>query len=152
MNLATLRARAPVWYTFVSGGFLLLQGATTLLARLYPPFDQAFPALLETTRMIPIHSLLHIVTGVLALGVLRKPQATMWQAWGAGGGRGPWWFALLFGLFYTTLALVGILSGATFGLGLQPFDHPFHLFAGAPGLLAAALGYQKNLSTEQRPI
>src|SRR5919204_6637025 len=135
MNLTTLKARAPAWYTLVSGGFLLLQGTSTLLFRLYPPLDQAFPALLETTRMIPIHSMLHIVTGLLALGVLR---------WG--GARGAWWFALLFGIFYTLLGSIGLMSGLTFGLGLQPFDHPFHLLAGVPGLLAAALGYSKHLS------
>jgi hypothetical protein len=141
MHLATLGSRAPAWYTFVSGGFLLLQGMSTLLFRLVPALDRAFPALLETTRMIPVHSTLHIVTGLLALGTLR---------WG--GTRGPWWFALLFGLFYTALGLIGILAGQTFGLGLQPFDHPFHLLVGVPGLLAAALGYRQNLSTGHMPV
>ena len=140
MHLASIKARAPAWYTFASGGFLLLQGTSTLLFRLYPPLDQAFPALLETTRMIPVHSTLHIVTGLLALGILR---------WG--GTRGAWWFALLFGIFYTALGSIGLISGLTFGLGLQPFDHPFHLLAGAPGLLAAALGYNQHLSAEQIP-
>jgi hypothetical protein len=140
MNLTTFKARAATWYTFISGGFLLLQGASTLLFRLYPPLDQAFPALLETTRMIPVHSLLHIVTGLFALGVLR---------WGSP--RGAWWFALLFGIFYTGLGLIGLLTGLSFGLGLQPFDHPFHLLAGVPGLLAATLGYQRKPRVERIP-
>lgn len=140
MNLTPIRMRATAWYTFLSGGFLLLQGTSTLLFRLYPPLDQAFPALLETTRMIPIHSTLHIVTGLLALGVLR---------WG--GAQGAWWFALLFGTFYTTLGLLGLLTGLNFGLGLQAFDHPFHLVAGGPGLLAAALSYQRMPRAERLP-
>jgi hypothetical protein len=113
----------------IAGGFLLLQGMSTLLFRLVPALDMAFPALLETTHMIPIHSGLHIVTGVLALALLRS-----------GGRSGQWWFALGFGAFYTLLGLTGMISASELGLGLQPFDHPFHLLAGLPGLLAAALG------------
>jgi hypothetical protein len=125
----TIRARAPVWYTLVSGGFLLLQGTSTLLFRLVPALDRAFPALLGTTHMIPVHSGLHIVTGALAIAVI---------SWGRRGG--PWWFALGFGAFYTLLGLTGAITRSPLGLGLQPFDHPFHLLAGLPGLLAATLG------------
>jgi hypothetical protein len=129
MTTSAIRTSAPGWYTWVSGGFLLLQGVSTLLFRLVPALDMAFPALLGTTQMIPIHSLLHIVTGLLALAII-----------GWGGRPGRWWFALGFGIFYTLLGLVGLISGGMLELGLQPFDHPFHLLAGLPGLLAAALG------------
>ena len=128
MKTDSVAVRSPFWYTLVVGGFLLLQGTSTLLFRLVPALDAAFPALLGTTRMIPIHSLLHITTGVLALAVIR---------WG--GARGTWWFALGFGTFYTLLGLTGLMIGDVLGLGLQPFDHPFHLVAGVPGLLTAAL-------------
>ena len=114
-------------YTAIAGIFLLLQGTSTLAFRLYPPLDHAFPALLAITHMIPIHSTLHIVTGLLAVAVLYK-----------GGERGAFWFALGFGLFYLGLGLVGILSGHPMGLGLQPFDHPIHLVLGVVGILAAA--------------
>ena len=124
-----IRTHAPGWYTWVSGGFLLLQGVSTLLFRLVPALDMAFPALLATTHMIPIHSALHILTGALALAVI------IW-----GGSVGRWWFALGFGTFYTLLGLTGLITGSMLGLGLQPFDHPFHLLAGLPGLLAAAVG------------
>lgn len=117
------------FYTAVAGVFLLLQGASTLAFRLYPPLDQAFPALLAITRMIPPHSILHIVTGVLALLIL---------SWG--GERGPFWFAVGFGLFYLGLALVGLWSGQQLGLGLQTFDHPIHTLLGGLSLLAAGLG------------
>lgn len=122
MRLDSLGARAPVWYASIVGGFLLLQGSSTLLFRLVPRLNAAFPQLLAVTQMVPIHSLLHIVTGILALAILR-----------AGGARGAWWFALGF---------AGLVMGWTFGLSLQPFDHPFHIVAGVPGLMAAAAGYR----------
>jgi hypothetical protein len=81
--------------------------------------------------MIPVHSLLHIATGVLALATLR---------WG--GPRGAFWFAVLFGSFYLLLAIVGGVTGSQVGLGLQPFDHPFHVLAGLPGLVAAWFAYR----------
>jgi hypothetical protein len=115
-------------YTLFAGIFLLLQGTSTLAFRLYPPLDRAFPLLLELTRMIPAHSLLHIGTALIALWVYFR-----------GGPRGPFWFAVLFGLFYTGLAIVGHLTGYELGLGLQPFDHPFHVVLGGLGLLAAAM-------------
>lgn len=133
MKPVFIRARSPIWYTLIVGGFLLLQGISTLLFRLVPSLDAAFPALLATTRMVPVHSLLHIVTGTTAIAVL------LW-----GGGRGAWWFALGFGIFYTLLGLSGLISGDVTGLGLQTFDHPFHLVAGVPGLLTAAAANFSN--------
>lgn len=140
MKLSNLRERAPAYYTAVAGGFLLLQGTGTLLFLIFPALDRAFPQLLQATRMIPIHSTLHIVSGLLAFAVLR---------WG--GRETAWWFALLFGLFYTVLGFTGLLSGLQFGLGLQPFDHPFHLLAGIPGLVAAALSY-RSLQPQKLPL
>lgn len=119
-------------YTAVAGIFLLLQGTSTLAFRLYPPLDRALPALLATTQMIPTHSILHIVTGLLAVVMLYR-----------GGERGAFWFALGFGLFYLGLGLAGMLSGHPMGLGLQPFDHPIHLVLGVVGLLAAYLEKRK---------
>jgi len=120
-------------YTAVSGIFLLLQGVSTLLFRLYPPLDHAFPALLATTHMIPVHSALHIVTGILAVVILYR-----------GGERGAFGFALGFGLFYLGLGLAGMLSGLQLELGLQPFDHPIHLVLGAVGSFVAGVAYLSN--------
>ena len=127
--------QATYLYTAVAGIFLLLQGTSTLAFRLFPPLDQAFPALLAITRMIPPHSILHISTGILALVVLFR-----------GGEHGPFWFAAGFGGFYIGLALVGMLTGHPTVLGLQPFDHPFHFLLGGLGLLAVGL----NLYRTQR--
>jgi hypothetical protein len=115
-------------YTAVAGLFLLLQGTSTLAFRLFPALDQAFPALLAITRMIPPHSILHILTGILALAVLFR-----------GGERGPFWFAAGFGLFYVGLAFVGMIVDRPTVLGLQPFDHFFHFLLGALGLIAVGL-------------
>jgi hypothetical protein len=115
-------------YTMFIGIALMLQGTATLLARLYPPFDRAFPFVLEMTKLIPSHSLLHIATAIVAFGL---------NYWG--GPRGPFRFALGFGLFYLALAIVGMISGHPLGLGLHAFDHPFHLFIGVLGLLAVAV-------------
>jgi hypothetical protein len=86
--------------------------------------------------MIPVHSILHIVTGILAVVILYR-----------GGERGAYSFALGFGSFYLLLGMAGLLSGHPLGLGLQPFDHPIHLFLGAAGLPAAYLSSPpRNLS------
>ncbi|HZM24716.1 MAG TPA: hypothetical protein VFC02_23405 [Anaerolineales bacterium] len=116
------------FYTAFSGIFLLLQGASTLAFRLFPALDQAFPALLSITQMIPVHSTLHILTGILALIALFR-----------GGQSGTFWFAAGFGLFYTSLALFGMITHHPTVLRLQPFDHPFHLFLGLWGILVTGL-------------
>ena len=118
------------FYTAFSGIFLLIQGTSTLAFRLYPPLDRAFPQLLAVTQMIPPHSILHITTGVLALLILWK-----------GGEQGAFLFALGFGAFYTGLAIYGFVTHEHTMFGLQPFDHPFHLFLGLWGLVVAVWVY-----------
>lgn len=115
-------------YTAIAGIFLLLQGTSTLAFRLYPPLDQAFPTLLNITQMVPSHSMLHILTGILALVALNF-----------GGESGTFWFAIGFGVFYVGLAIVGMMTLHSTVFGLQPFDHPFHLLLGGLGLLAVGL-------------
>jgi hypothetical protein len=125
-------------YTAFSGIFLLLQGTSTLAFRLFPSLDEAFPALLSVTQMIPPHSILHILTGIVALAVLFR-----------GVQRGTFWFAAGFGIFYLSLAIFGMLTRHSTMLGLQPFDHPFHLVLGGLGLLAAGASlYQSQRETK----
>jgi hypothetical protein len=114
-----VRTGLTVLYARIVGVFLLVQGVVTGTFLLIDPLDNAFPVLLDTTRMVPQHSALHVLTGLLALAVLSR-----------GGARELWWFALGFGLFYTALAVSGLVT----------FDHSIHLLAGIPGLLAAGLG------------
>lgn len=130
---------AVACYVRVVGLFLLAQGLVTGTFLLVEPLNAAVPAVLDTTAMVPAHSFVHIVTGLLAVAVLR---------WG--GPRERWLFAFGFGLAYTALGLSGLVTGHDHGLGLQPFDHPFHLVAGVPGLLAAAAGLRT--ATAPTPI
>lgn len=130
--------RSPTrFYTAFSGIFLLLQGTSTLAFRLFPALDEAFPALLSITQMVPVHSTLHILTGLIALVALLR-----------GGERGPYWFAAGFGAFYTFLALFGMITHHPTLLRLQPFDHPFHLLLGAWGLVVAGLTLYRSRSRE----
>lgn len=129
------------FYTAFSGIFLLLQGTSTLAFRLFPTLDQAFPALLSITQMIPVHSTLHILTGILALVALFR-----------GGERGTFWFAAGFGIFYTSLALFGMSTHHPTILGLQPFDHPFHLFLGLWGVLVAGLYIYRSQSRKRASL
>ena len=136
MNISPARL-----YTAFSGIFLLLQGTSTLAFRLFPSLDEAFPALLSITRMIPPHSLLHILTGIAALVVLFRSE-----------GRGPFWFATGFGLFYTGLAFFGMITHHPTILGLQPFDHPFHFVLGLLGLLAAGLEVYRSQTRKKASL
>jgi Domain of unknown function (DUF4383) len=125
--------RSPTrFYTAFSGIFLLLQGTSTLAFRLFPALDEAFPALLSITQMVPVHSTLHILTGITALAILFRGEE-----------RSAFWFAAGFGIFYTGLALFGMITHHPTILRLQPFDHPFHLFLGAWGLLVAGLYFHR---------
>jgi hypothetical protein len=90
--------------------------------------DEAFPPLLAITQMVPPHSILHILTGVSALIILLRA-----------GRAGTFWFAALFGAFYFGLAVFGMMTGHPTLLGLQSFDHPFHLALGSLGVLTAGL-------------
>lgn len=128
-------------YTAFSGIFLLLQGTSTLAFRLFPALDEAFPALLAITQMIPPHSILHILTGITALIVLFRGEP-----------RGTFWFALLFGAFYFGLAVFGIVTGHATMLGLQPFDHPFHLTLGGLGFLAVGVELYQSQNRKEASL
>jgi hypothetical protein len=128
-------------YTAFSGIFLLLQGTSTLAFRLIPSLDEAFPALLSVTRMIPPHSILHILTGIVALVVLFHGEE-----------RGAFWFAAGFGIFYTGLAFFGMLTHVPTVLGLQPFDHPFHLVLGVLGLVSVGLDLYLSQSRKKASL
>lgn len=114
-------------FTAIYGFLGAFQGLLSFVFYFFPTLDQAILFLRAITHMIPIHSTLHVATAVLALAIFYR-----------GGERGAFQFSLGFGLFYMALGIAGLLSGYQFGLGLQPFDHPFHIFIGALGLLGAA--------------
>jgi hypothetical protein len=124
-------------YALLAGLFLLAQGASTLAARLVPSVDRAMPWLLGLTQMIAVHSSLHLATAVLAGLAIATRQTRL--------------FAFGFGIFYTGLALTGWATGSQLCLGLQPFDHPFHLVLGGLGLFAAVWEIIRNRNRETPP-
>lgn len=124
-------------YTAFCAVFLLTQGLSTLLARLIPAVDRYMPALLATTQMMPAHSVLHILTAVAAAGAL-------WQ-----GALAVRYFSLWFGLFYVLLGAGGAATGHPLGLGLQHFDHPFHVLLGGLGIAAYVLTRQTTRTETQ---
>jgi hypothetical protein len=128
-------------YTAVYGFVGLFQATLSFAFYFFPELDQAFPFLLAMPHMIPIHSTLHFVTSILALVIFYR-----------GGERGAFWFSFGFGLFYIGLGLAGWLTGQQLGLGLQPFDHPFHLFLGALALLAAGLTFYRSIAIRKVPV
>ena len=122
-----MRFKPTRLYTWIASVGLFLQGASTLTALLVPAVDRAIPGLLEQTQMIPTHSVLHILSGLLGFAALRAESF---------GTRS---FALGFGLFYVGLGIAGGTGTHQFGLGLKPFDHPFHIVLGGFGLVAVAV-------------
>ncbi len=123
-------------YTIIVGVFLLIQGTSTLAFRLLPQLDQAFPLLLSLTQMRPTHSVLHIITGLIAI-------LTVYGF----GKSGSFWFATGFGIAYTTLAIIGSITHRPSSLYLQPFDHPFHFVVGVIGLITATIQYRRHQFT-----
>lgn len=114
-------------FTAIYGFLGVFQGLLSFAFYFFPSLDQAIPFLQAIPHMIPIHSTLHLGTALLALVIFYR-----------GGERGAFSFAFGFGLFYIGLGYTGMITGQQFGLGLKPFDHPFHIFIGALGLLGAA--------------
>jgi hypothetical protein len=117
-------------YTWIASLGLLLQGTVTLAALLVPALDHAMPLILHETQMVPVHSLLHIASGIAGFALLRF-----------GGGTGRWIFSIGFGLLYLGLGIAGFFTGGPPALSLKPFDHPFHLVVGGAGLVAAAVEF-----------
>ncbi|CAN5271211.1 hypothetical protein BH10PSE9_BH10PSE9_23050 [soil metagenome] len=128
-------------YTLVASLGLFVQGVATLTALLVPAFDAMLPFILDQTQMVPIHSLLHIASGLVGFALLT-----------AGGDRGTRAFAVGFGLFYVALGLSGAFAGQPHFLVLKPFDHPFHMVVGVTGVIAFAVEIvlKRTASRERR--
>jgi hypothetical protein len=125
-------------YTAVYGFLGLFQALLSYGFHFFPKLDQVLPFLQAVPHMIPVHSTLHFVTSILAIVIFFR-----------GGDRAAFWFAFGFGLFYSALGFAGWLTDQQFGLGLQPFDHPFHLFLGSLALLAAAPTLVRSLASRK---
>jgi hypothetical protein len=113
-------------YLFVLMGGLFLQGLGSLLFRLYPGLPAGSPLLVRGVFGIDFwHSWLHIAWGAAGVAIL-----TLWR-----DATTATWLALVFGVFYSTLGVLGVTTHDPFGLQLGNFENTFHLTAGPLTLL-----------------
>ena len=100
---------------------LFLQGSGSLALRLSSGLEAITPPLLAGILLAHIpHAILHIVwglIGILVLATLRSMRARLW-------------LGLVFGIFYTLLAIYGTLNPHAFGLHLAPSENAFHWIVG----------------------
>ncbi len=118
------------WYLWVLMTGLLLQGLGSLIFRLAPALPAQAPYLIRGILGIDFwHAWIHIIWGITGVIMLvARPT------------RGPAiWLALIFGVFYTALGILGVTIQHPLGLELDWFENTFHLTAGPATLLFGAL-------------
>jgi hypothetical protein len=108
-------------YLLLLGAGLLIEGAALLFAA---AINLAVPYALDSR-----HNALHVIWGLLILGVLATSRDSSWLVS----------LALVFGVFYLGLAFAGMLLVNPFGFLLGPGENVFHLIVGTGSLVAAAL-------------
>jgi hypothetical protein len=109
-------------YGLALGVGLLLEGGLFLLVNVLPGGSPALPFMTSDAR----HNLLHVVWGIVFLGVLLASPSP----------RRATLLMLVFGVFYTALGFAGVLYQNPFDLLLGPGENAFHFTV---GLLALAL-------------
>jgi hypothetical protein len=123
-------ARGLRWYLWVLMIGLFLQGLGSLLFRLAPALAADAPYLIRSILGIDFwHAWVHIVWGIIGVVLLLARPS-----------RGAAiWLALVFGVFYTALGILGVTIHHPLGLELDDFENGFHLTAGPATLLFGAL-------------
>jgi len=100
---------------------LFLQGSGSLALRLSSGLEAITPPLLAAILLAHIaHAILHIAWGLIGIVVLATSRST----------RARLWLGLVFGIFYTLLAIVGTLDSHIFELHLAPSENAFHWIVG----------------------
>jgi hypothetical protein len=100
---------------------LLLQGLGSLALRLSSGLEAITPPLLAGVLIAHIpHAILHIAWGLIGILVLATLRFT----------RARLWLGLIFGIFYTLLAIYGTLDPHAFALHLAPSENAFHWIVG----------------------
>ncbi len=120
---------------------LLLQGLGSLALRLSSGLEALTPPLVAGILIAHIpHAILHIawgLIGILVLATLRFSRARLW-------------LGLIFGIFYTLLAIYGTLDPHAFGLHLAPSENAFHWIVGPLTLGLSLLAWYAYLHRLQR--
>jgi hypothetical protein len=117
------------WYSLVAGIALLAAGILGFIAD--SSFD--FGSDVEGDSFIGFevngtHNIVHLASGVIGLAAASRRMSA-------------WWFALLFGLVYGAVAVIGLIQ-SDHVLGIIPVngaDHVLHVALAALGLIAAAV-------------
>jgi len=100
---------------------LFLQGSGSLALRISSGLEAITPPLLAGILLAHIaHAILHIAWGLIGIVVLATSRST----------RARLWLGLVFGIFYTLLAIVGTLDSHIFELHLAPSENAFHWIVG----------------------
>jgi len=124
---------------------LFLQGSGSLALRLSSGLEAITPPLLAGILLAHIaHAILHIAWGLIGIVVLATSRST----------RARLWLGLVFGIFYTLLAIVGTLDSHIFELHLAPSENAFHWIVGplTLGLSLLACYTQSHSSRTQAKI
>ena len=126
-------------FLWVLMGGLFIQGIGSLIFRLVPALPPHMPLLVRGTFGIDFwHGLIHIVWGVagLMLVIINKARRTLAR------------FAMVFGVFYTGLAIWGVLVHHPLGLELDLPENVFHWVAGPTSLFIGIWGYSHSKTRE----
>jgi hypothetical protein len=121
---------------------LFLQGSGSLALRLSSELEAITPPLLAGILLAHIaHAILHITWGLIGIVVLATTRST----------RARLWLGLVFGIFYTLLAIVGTLDSHIFELHLALSENVFHWIVGPLTLGLSLLAWYTHLySTRTR--
>jgi hypothetical protein len=120
---------------------LLLQGLGSLALRLSSGLEAITPPLLAGVLIAHIpHAILHIVWGLAGIVVLATFRFV----------RARLWLGLIFGIFYTLLAIYGTIDPHAFGLHLAPSENAFHWIVGPLTLGLSILAWYAYLHRPQR--
>ncbi len=108
----------------VVGIILVLVG----LVGFVEPFNGIF-------NLTPMHDVVHLLTGAVALAVSGSEKASRIYAW-------------IFGVVYLIVAATGLLTANLLGMiPLKPADDVLHLVLGIAGLVVAYMATQKQAHT-----
>ncbi len=125
-------------YLWITMSLLFIQGSGSLLLRLRSDIEAVTPWILATLMNgnIP-HAILHIAWGTVGLAILFTQRSNRIRL-----GLG-----LTFGVFYTLLGFLGIVTHNPFGLRLAWEENTFHLIVGPLMLLLVWLAWRTKDSS-----
>lgn len=120
---------------------LLLQGLGSLALRLSSGLEAITPPLLAGVLLAHIaHAILHIAWGLVGIVVLATFRFV----------RARLWLGLIFGIFYTLLAISGTIDPHIFELHLAPSENAFHWIVGPLTLGLSLVAWYAYLHRSQR--